>query len=185
MNQYLKAAANRYEKKVGKEFLINPISNVDAEVIVELSELLKKAGLSQVSAILKEYKFKKDVEIRDLLLDFNTNFKERIHPIAKLANKVATSPDSEILEDEETEPEQRFIGFNDLRYTTIKKTLILGYRLLTLIDQDTDVEYSSIIINECDVLATKKPMYDNLILSYEDEETRDEDVEMLEMVLNS
>ena len=75
MNQYLKSASERYENKFKDEFLINPISNTDAEIVVEIIELFKKAGVNEAVEILKEYKLNKDTEIRDSLLDLNTNFK--------------------------------------------------------------------------------------------------------------
>jgi hypothetical protein len=75
MNKFLKSAVNRYNEVFKKENLINPISEVDAEIITEIYELAKKANLKGLKEILEEYKYRKDSEIRDQLLEFNTNFK--------------------------------------------------------------------------------------------------------------
>lgn len=77
MNQYLKSASARFSQlnKEGKSHLISPISEMDAEIMVEIIELFKKLNKMNVVEILKNYKFHKDEEIRDALLDANTNFK--------------------------------------------------------------------------------------------------------------
>ena len=66
-----------FEGLMDKEYLINPISKVDSNIIRELRELLKKLGCSGVTAILDDFKYLKDQEIEEALLDYNTNFKEK------------------------------------------------------------------------------------------------------------
>ena len=170
MNKYLKAASERYKEGFKKQALINPMSEVDGEIITEITELLKKAGLKEAVAILGEYKFTKDTEIRDSLLELNTNYKQ------KLASKIV----SEIIEDEEDfDDRELLLSFNDFRNLNNKKYLVLGFSKITIVDNETGTEYPSIVLNECDELASKKPMYANHILSYGDIEERDEDFEMV------
>lgn len=170
MNKYLKSAANRYEEKFKKEFLINPISKTDGEIITEIIELFKKAEMNDVVAVLKQYKYKKDEEIRDDLLDLNTNFKEKV-------KRESNHIDIENTEEESTN--SKVIIFNDHQETFIKKSYILGGKKVTFVDKETMQEAPAILLNEVDELATKKPMYANTILTYDTEEERDEDHQML------
>lgn len=177
MNKYLKVASERYKESFKKQVLINPISEVDGEIMTEITELFKKAGLKEAVAILSEYKFSKDTEIRDSLLELNTNYKQ------KLASKIV----SEIIDDEEDDFDERelLISFNDFRGLNIKRYLILGFSRITIIDNETGTEYPSIVLNECDETASKKPMYANHILSYDDFDERDNDYSMLVDEFNS
>jgi len=71
MNQHLKSATERYK---GKEFLINPISPLDAEIIWELIIALGKTkGAEELKEILDNWKLSKDEITRDELLQWNIN----------------------------------------------------------------------------------------------------------------
>jgi hypothetical protein len=168
MNEYLKSAGKRFKDKFGKEFLINPISNIDGEIVTEIIELFKKLKANEIVAVLKEYKYKKDTEIRDSLLDLNTNFKTK-----------SVSIDKELGEEEETEEKSRILYFRDYQETFIKKYFVLGGRKMVFVDKETRAEFPSILLNEVSELATSKPMYSNTMLMYESEEERDEDFQML------
>lgn len=74
MNKQLKSAISRFDTIKKQDYLISPISQIDAEIIIELGEIIKKLGGDDVLHILKEYKFKKDEEIRDDLLQWNIDF---------------------------------------------------------------------------------------------------------------
>jgi len=84
MNQYLKSASKAYEKLKNKDYLINPISEIDGEIITEIVEIFKKLGVNNVVEILRNYKYQKDEEIRDQLLqvniDFNSEKSEELKP---------------------------------------------------------------------------------------------------------
>ncbi|MFW6273068.1 MAG: hypothetical protein ACOC2U_04755 [bacterium] len=171
MNNYLKSAAKRYEEKLGKEFLINPISNIDGEIITEITELLKKLKANEAVEVLKSYKYKKDEEIRDELLGLNTNFKSK-----------SVKVDEDSSEDEiegVAEEKSKTIYFSDFQQTFIKKFQVLGGRKMIFVDKETRAEFPAILLNEVDELATKEPMYANTILTYEEEVQRDEDYENL------
>lgn len=73
MKEHLKKAVESFSK-LKQETAINPISNTDAEIIVELLEALKKVGKTDLVAILDGWKYKKDVDIRDDLLTWNTEY---------------------------------------------------------------------------------------------------------------
>lgn len=79
--------------------MISPISEQDSEIIVELIQILKKAGLNEVNEILKSWKEVKDLEIAENLMQWNID-----HPhlgIKKLVDKVA---DKLLNEEDEEEP---------------------------------------------------------------------------------
>ena len=179
MNQFLKSAADRYDKLKKSDYLISPLSEVDGEIMVEIVELFKKVKANDVVAVLKQYKELKDTEIRDMLLQLNIDK-------GKLTENKRQSNDelgSEIMPEEEEYPSM--IQFNDYHSTCIKRTLILGYSKYTLIDKESNVPYPSILINHCDETATKKPMYANFVLVYDEEEEREEDLIMLMEEVNS
>lgn len=76
MNKFLKSAVERYPKKE-EERKIHPISNIDGEIITELIEIFKKHEINEVKGILDKYKYLSDEDIRDLLLEYNTNNPEK------------------------------------------------------------------------------------------------------------
>lgn len=104
MNEFIKAATLRYPEELNK-LLIHPINKVDGEIIVELGEILKKLNATDVKAILDSYKYQKDSEIYDKLLQWNID-----HPI-KVDEKVdeKSGSRSSVLF------RRNFIFFNDLR----------------------------------------------------------------------
>jgi hypothetical protein len=73
MKDHLKKSVISYSK-IQEEKPINPISNTDAEIIVELIEALKKLGKTDLVAILDGWKYKKDTDVRDDLLTWNTEY---------------------------------------------------------------------------------------------------------------
>ena len=71
MKQHLKSASERYLAFKQKEFKINPISSVDAEIIVELSEIIKKLDKPNIKSIIDQWKYLSDEEVRDMLMQAN------------------------------------------------------------------------------------------------------------------
>ena len=71
MNEYLRKAVERDERLPQS---ISPISKMDAEIFFEIRELFNKLGEGKIVKILDTYKKKKDNQIYEDLLDFNTNF---------------------------------------------------------------------------------------------------------------
>lgn len=77
MNVYLDSAVKRYELGMKEDFLITPISRIDAEITVEVIEILKKLGDTGSVEILKKFKNLKDEEIRDQLMQYNMDLSSK------------------------------------------------------------------------------------------------------------
>lgn len=71
MEQHLLEATKNYPIE---DSSISSISMVDAEIIVELREALKKIGNEVLVEILSRWKKSSDEDVRDQLLSFNINF---------------------------------------------------------------------------------------------------------------
>lgn len=79
MNEHLTKIYKKYKNKL---ISINPISQIDAEIINEIIIAFDKLNIKELKDIINDYKKKKDEEIRDKLLDWNINF------IKKESNKI-------------------------------------------------------------------------------------------------
>jgi hypothetical protein len=72
MKNYLKSAVDRFKNSKGKEeYLINPVSEVDAEIIIEIIEAFKKLGRTDISSILDGWKYHKDKVIQEYMMQWN------------------------------------------------------------------------------------------------------------------
>ena len=70
MTEHLEAAYKRDTRK--KSCLINPISKIDAEIIFELSVALGRyIGIEELKNIVEQWKFLKDGDVKDMLLQIN------------------------------------------------------------------------------------------------------------------
>ena len=77
MNQHLKSAVERDKRKVKR--LITPICQTDGEIIWELIIALKKLDTQEadeLKSIIEEWKYLKDGEIFELLLQWNIDHPE-------------------------------------------------------------------------------------------------------------
>lgn len=74
MKEHLKSASARYKQDLAK---INPISDIDAEIITEISQALLKIGENKLKSVVDQWKFLKDEDVRDLLLDWHLNTKDK------------------------------------------------------------------------------------------------------------
>lgn len=177
MNQYLKSATTRFSQlnKEGKSHLISPISEMDAEIMVEIIELFKKLNKMNVVEILKNYKFHKDEEIRDALLDANTNFK----------NEENVSDDSK-----EDSASSVFITKRD--FIKIKDERVYIWAINSwgkderFCKKRHEIVYS-IVLNrvEKNLQITKVPMYANHTFDFEEFDEREEAFERLDGALLS
>lgn len=183
MNKYLKSASENFEKLKQKDYLISPISSTDGEIMTEIIELFKKCNQTGVVEILKQYKFLKDEEIRDQLLDCNTKFNRK-----ELDKSIREYQD--LLEDEEGDPlvenikkiadsKTEFVIINEDR---IEARLIYGYKPERKYDPNDKFE-GKLILNPCDKNATKVPLYANHTFIFYDEEELNETVELLDKQL--
>ena len=175
MNNYFKSAIERYNKLLDRKqkekggYLVNPISEADAEIIIELKELLKKAGNEQALAILKEYKGGvADTEILDNLRQCNIDTSD--HRLEEYEEEFG---DEEKIEKKIKERE--FIVLNDSR---IEARLIFGYEPKDL--STFDEEKYQIRLNPCNVDATKLPLYANYKLTFYNEEEFEKATKLLD-----
>jgi hypothetical protein len=164
MNDYLRAASKRYEKIVEKEYLINPISSIDCEIVTEIREILKKLGGENVAEILKEYKGIKDEEIRDSLLQFNIDFKKE---------KPKSADDLEEENKDYSIPPLVLIG-----NIAIGAQNFYGYETFEEVNEEYEYVYG-IKINPTPEGVKNLPLYANYKIVYEDEENRKEVLERL------
>lgn len=194
MNNYLKAAIERYKKLLPKDkkegYLINPISEVDCEIIVELQELLKKHGNDEALSILREYKGQvKDSEIRDQLIQCNINTRdfsldeaydeigeefddEDEDDIKKLRKKI-----KELLEIINNN-KRKFVIIQGQRFVT---NLIFSYKKDDF--SSIDKELYRLVINPVRDDLTKIPIYANTEFYFEDEEDCDHTIESIDVAL--
>jgi hypothetical protein len=155
---------------------------MDGEIITELYELFKKADQKEVVEVLKQYKFLKDEEIRDQLMECNLNFKKsevdvdengkQPPSMQKLLDTIKKLKD---LLAKKTE----FIVLNGER---IAAYTLYGYRSER--EYDTDVVFKGrLILNPCDIIATKVPLYANHTFEFFDEKELDDTIDLLDSLL--
>lgn len=70
MEKHLQSAVQRFEQE---ESNIHPISSIDAEIIVEIGQVLDKLKQPELKSIIRQWKSLKDEQIRDMLLEWNTS----------------------------------------------------------------------------------------------------------------
>lgn len=177
MNQYLKSAVSRYEQAMeGKNKpLISPISKYDAEVMVEIIELFKKCGKNGIVEVLNSYKFRKDSEVVEMLMECNLNFGEpkesdELEELVTLDKKIIRSRDFVKIQDERIWIKMINSWGREERYCERKK----------------DVVYS-IVLNrvEKDLQVSKLPVYSNHKFDYDCIDKRDDEFSRLDAALLS
>ena len=185
MNKYLKSASENFEKLKQKDYLISPISSTDGEIMTEIIELFKKCNQTGVVEILKQYKFLKDEEIREQLLECNTNFKsQEVEDFDEGEEGGSPKSMKKLLKTIEKLKEMlarktEFVIINEER---IMANVIFGYRTDGGYDLNDNFE-GKLIINPCDKNATKVPLYANHTFTFYDEEELNETIELLDKQL--
>lgn len=169
MNKYLKSAAERFAKLTNKEVKINPISELDGEILTEIYEALKKISAPhRLIEILAKYKFLKDEQVRDYLLEFNTNF---IHE----------SKDEEFFDEFEEGGKKKSYS---TEFISIKgKRFVLRFLFAFEPIDDYNNELYYIKLNPTPQEATKVPLYSNELIEFNDDEQRDEMLENLDNLI--
>jgi hypothetical protein len=178
MNKFFKSATDRYSKIKEKDYLIAPISEVDAEIIVELSQILKKAGLTEVCEILKNYKELKDEEIRDNLLQWNIDNPSM--GVAKLANTLADKLTDD-LEGNGEPPRPPYVTIKELTFRVFE---LRGYVIRDRYDEVLEDLIYELILNPTPENTKQVPLYANYVIEFEDEENRNRVLEELKSVLS-
>ena len=158
MNKNLKSAVKGYSLQDQK---INYIHQLDAEIIVEIHEALKKIKQEDLKSIIGEWKSLPDEDVRDMLIEFNlkTNHEE--------------------VETNKPKFQRRFVIFDDL---TLDVHLIISIGRKSYYDYNKCVEVYHIVINEH---TTENYPYHNTIIEYSDFMERDMKYEELHELLLS
>lgn len=170
MNEYLKSASSRYKEEIKKNYVINPISEVDCEIMVEIRELLKKAGLREADAILKEYKYLKDTEIRDQLMQCNINFRADEDSLNDLIE--------DTLKNGKENDELFKVYFVTIGEHNLFARYISGFVVVEDWDEN-DNFIGTITLNPVDESATKQPIYSNYKIVFRDEEKFENELQNL------
>lgn len=76
MNENLKQAVLSYEQEEMKG--VHPISEIDADIIVEIGEALRKLGNDELKRIVCEWKSLQDKEVLDMLIQWNLDNEEEV-----------------------------------------------------------------------------------------------------------
>ena len=158
-----------------KEYLINPISEIDCEIMVELSELFKKYGANDVVEILKQYKCLKDEEIRDQLLQANMDFTQKESEEKEVVVERKKDLFKQLLE-----LFSMFRNFLIVDGERIDTKFIFGYKKTN--NEDFSEYY--IILNPLNIENMKSlPFYINHRFTFYDEKKRDEMVIIIDNLL--
>lgn len=148
MNKVLQSAIDRYNELSKKNFLIHPISQEDAEIMIEIVQALKRFNANELIKILEGYKFEKDSEVRDTLMQWNID-----HPIKP------TKIEEKVVEDKEKVPPAPFI---QIANRTLRAFHIFAWDELDEIDDDGDCTYSIVLNPMPEGVDLKKiPLYAN------------------------
>ena len=165
MNKFTRSAVDRFNKIKEKEYLINPISEVDCEIFVELGQILKKAGLTAVLEIMKSYKELKDEEVRDQLLQFNIDYKG--NGLNTLKNAVQEAVES-------VQDEFKYTPIIIIGDIQLKLNYIHGLQIGSRLDIGTGEYIWWIKINPVPDDVKSVPYFANHVIEFYDEENRNE-----------
>lgn len=171
MNEYLKVSASRYPKNM-ESALIHPISEVDAEIIVELMEILKKVDRPDVKVLLSKYKYLKDEKIRDSLLQWNID-----HPIGTALDTEQESGQIQPIPALVVDYTRDFIYIKSFR---IELSSIHVYEKKDEYNYARSAMEYFIIINALPETTDVRNTTSNKKIIYEDMEERDRDFEALD-----
>jgi hypothetical protein len=160
MNKNLQKAVER-DKRIPQQ--ISPISSFDAAVFNELIEIVKKLEEQELVEILNSYKKKKDEEIFELLLEWNTNFRPKLK-----------------IKEEEGNTENRG-GFKRNFISINKDEIIIDiYRIgLIIKDQYYNRELTKIIYQIIVNPGETEDLYTNIIIDFENKKNRDKEIDRL------
>lgn len=173
MNKFLESSVERFPKELEKT-LIHPLSRIDAEIIIEISEIIKKTGLTEIKALLDQYKYLKDTEVYSQLQDWNLKHPLLI-PEEKEGEKKKGSGLSFLFK-------RNFIYFKDLRID------VSSIRCYEKSDEynfvKNEMEYE-IIFNRLPETTGVTNVTTQKVIKYSDIERRDQDFEALDSFMEN
>lgn len=164
MEKHLTAAIGRYTDG-DKGYLIHPISAIDAQIIVEIVELFKKLNFVAAVDIMKSYKYRKDEEVLDLLMDLNS--------------KVGKPKSGTEVESQEAGG-PLFTRYLKTCGRRIDLYLVISYDSLDVPVQNESLIKYCIQLNPTPENAKSIPFYANNLLVYDNQEERDQVIEALD-----
>ena len=171
MKAHLRSAVERFDKIKPKEFLINPISEVDCEIITELGEIFKKQGMVDIFEIIRTYKELKDEDILEQLQQWNID-----HPNGQVRN--LTSVEEKKI-DEEPVKYAPYFNIGDLIFRSFD---FKGLEMFERLDESGNYKYG-VKINPTPDHAKQVPLYSNYCIEWFSEEDRNEVILKLKEVL--
>lgn len=174
MNKYQKSAAERFDKIVNKDFFINPMSTVDNEIMIEIGQILKKAGVDEVFQILQSYKEVKDSDVLEQLMNWNLD-----NP--KFRNKKNVEDVKGAIQDILNPVPVKFPPFLQIGDLALKIYDLHGFRLCERFDHEGNEKYG-IIINPTPDHAKQIPLYANYNVEWYSEENRTKVLDKLKTV---
>jgi len=162
MNKYFNSAVSRFKKKFEEEFKISPISEKDAEVIVEIKEILRKNGLNDIKEFLEDYKFLADQEILDKLMQYNIDNPEIID------------------KDKQEKLPRKFIIAKGQR---IEAIYLYGYQKKIKKDFETYDNKYYILLNPTPPEVKKVPLYGNHLIQLDSQQEMEKYVLILDSLM--
>ena len=167
MNRFLTASAESYPKDLNNR-LIHPLSEVDCKIIYEIAGVLGDCNFNEIKAILDQYKYLKDSEVYDQIVEYRKKI------IVKKTEVAKNSP-SDVLE---SLFPTNFIMFKGLR---MKLSHIHTWEKRDEFDFIKESMQYFIIINKVSESTTgSMPLNSNKIVKYSNVNKRDEDFDLLD-----
>jgi len=160
-------ATIRYDGEVKKEYLLKPISREDLEIVMELTEICKKANVRGINEAMENYKVNPDKEVLEQLSNVRKSIKEKTEKPKSVVPKNGEGENQAIF---------RMIKFNDLETRRIYQPNIVSYLRFY---NEVDNEFG-IFLNECDETLQRQPLHANTMLIYRNEKEREKDFLMLD-----
>jgi hypothetical protein len=177
MNKFLQVASERYPKDL-EPSLIHPLSRTDAEIISEIIGLFKELKQTSVVSTLNQFKYLKDSEIYDKLLDCHTQL------VLEHEDEASDDDDTPLPADGKKSKKsglqllftRNWIFFKDYR---LDLNRIHGYEKHDEYKVGQGMVYQ-IIINELPHTTSVRVTTTHKVIEYTDMERRDMDFAMLD-----
>lgn len=90
-SNYIQSAIDRFNEIKEKDYLINPISSVDADIINLLIGFLEKGGFQDIASLMKDYKFESDKDILNNLSELSLKRSKINKSVGDVINKIMDS----------------------------------------------------------------------------------------------
>jgi hypothetical protein len=176
INEFLQASSNQYPKELDNR-LIHPLHQIDCRIISEIIEVFNKAGLSEVKALLDQWKYLKDTEIYETLAAWN-----EAHPTLTKETASPSSPPTEPERRESPTFQRPWIFFKNFR---IELSEITCYECRDEYDFVIGEMRYYIIINPLSEATAIRNTTTNKVIEYENMEQRNRDFAALDTYMQN